>query len=358
VDRTGFQYSSGSGIGGRINKNCGNIVIESGTITATGGKGSAGIGSANQHTCGTITIKGGTVTAKGGYCAAGIGSGYTTTCGNISITGGTVIATGGDFAAGIGSGGDSFCSDITLGGTANVTATKGEYSPYCIGVGYNATVGKKTSGTITIGGTVYYNSSTGTWAAGCESKLKANSFTYPEPKHRLSSAAIDDIGKIVGADGYIYGTKADAIAAGTTAAAMVAYVDDSGHGLAIQLNAYPERIGWDDANTYVEGLTEISGGTWRLPSKEDWQNMFVACAVSGDASAGDMMEPINGFGAKIIATGIGWHYGYYWTSNVNGSNAWQVRVDFIWPDDYLYYYAEFSTLETNLQSNVLGCLAF
>ena len=174
---------SGPGIGGRINEDCGNIVIESGTITATGSYQAAGIGSSEEQSCGTITITGGIVTATGGEFAAGIGNGwYSSNCGNITITGGTVTATGGKLAAGIGGGYDSDCSDITIGGSAYVTATKGEGSPYCIGLGKNGSIGEKTSGTITIGGTVYYDSSTKTWAEGCEDKLKANNFYYPAPR--------------------------------------------------------------------------------------------------------------------------------------------------------------------------------
>ena len=121
---------------------CGNIVIESGTITATG-KG-AGIGSGAYGTCGTITINGGTVTATG--MDAGIGSGYQGSCGNITINGGTVTATTGDTgAAGIGSGAYGTCGTITIGGGI-VTATGATYAAG-IGSGYN---GK--CGAITIGG--------------------------------------------------------------------------------------------------------------------------------------------------------------------------------------------------------------
>ena len=184
TDKQGHQTTSlidsGSGIGGSINEDCGNIVIESGTITATGSYRSAGIGSSEEQSCGTITITGGIVTATGGESAAGIGSAYTSNCGNITITGGTVTATGGRRAAAIGSGEDSFCSDITIGGSAYVTATKGEESPNCIGLGRNGTVGEKTSGTITIGGTKYYDGTTNTWTSEeLENALKAETFTWP-----------------------------------------------------------------------------------------------------------------------------------------------------------------------------------
>ena len=179
-NQTTSSIVSGSGIGGSVNNDCGNIVIESGTITATGSYRSAGIGSSEQQSCGTITITGGIVTATGGESAAGIGSAYTSDCGNITITGGTVTATGGKHAAAIGSGVDSFCSDITIGGSAYVTATKGEGSPYCIGLGKNGTVGEKTSGTITIGGTVYYDGTNKTWTSEeLENALKAETFTWP-----------------------------------------------------------------------------------------------------------------------------------------------------------------------------------
>ena len=179
-NKTTSLIDSGSGIGGSINEDCGNIVIESGTITATGSYRSAGIGSSEEQSCGTITITGGIVTATGGESAAGIGSAYTSNCGNITITGGTVTATGGRRAAAIGSGEDSFCSDITIGGSAYVTATKGEESPNCIGLGRNGTVGEKTSGTITIGGTKYYDGTTNTWTSEeLENALKAETFTWP-----------------------------------------------------------------------------------------------------------------------------------------------------------------------------------
>ncbi len=125
----------------------------SGSLTATGGEGSAGIGSVSHGTCGNITISGGTVTATGGSSAAGIGSGDHGTCGNITISGGTVTATGGALAAGIGSGLNGSCGHINIASTVTrVTAIKGADAPYSIGTGANGTC----SGTFNIGGTDYY----------------------------------------------------------------------------------------------------------------------------------------------------------------------------------------------------------
>ncbi len=113
----------GCGIGGGYEIPSGNIVIEGGTITATGGDWAAGIGGGDNAACGDITITGGTITATGGKEAAGIG--------------------GGEYGADQGS-----CGNITIADTVTcVTATKGEDAPYSIGAGKDAACG-----TVTIGG--------------------------------------------------------------------------------------------------------------------------------------------------------------------------------------------------------------
>ena len=179
-----YEDVYGPGIGGRINNDCGNIRIESGTVNAIGHKRSPGIGSSKEDICGNITITGGTVTATGGDYAAGIGAGegFSARCGNITITGGTVTATGGQEAAGIGCGLNSHCGNITISNSASVTATKGGRAPYSVGIGYNDVVGKPTCGTITIGDTKYYDGTTKTWTSEeLENALKAATFTYPAP---------------------------------------------------------------------------------------------------------------------------------------------------------------------------------
>ena len=147
--------------------------------------------------------------------------------------------------------------------------------------------------------------------------------------------------------------------AGTSGAvAMIAYLgngSDCTNGLAIQLNSSPEWKNWEDAKTYAAGLTAVPGGTWRLPLKEDWQNMFLGCAKSGDASsASDFMNPIAGFKEKIAATGISWQSYLYWSSTASGSNAWDVRVYL----DGSYALAYFYEDDTSYELSVLGCLAF
>ena len=158
---SGYPYSAGIGGGFRIP--CGNIVINSGTITATGGYDAAGIGAgggtvSGTVSCGNITINGGTITATGDGGGAGIGGSYGNACGNITISGGTVLATGGNYAAGIGGGrSNGDCGTITIKSTVtSVTATKGSDAPNSIGSGGE----NGTAITVTIGGTVTGNITT------------------------------------------------------------------------------------------------------------------------------------------------------------------------------------------------------
>ena len=112
------------GIGGDED-NGGNIVIQGGTIRATGGEGAAAIGSLRFRSCGDITISGGTVTASGGEEGAGIGSGLEGSCGNITVSGGTVIAESVVSAAGIGCGHLATCGNISISG-GDVTSRGGD----------------------------------------------------------------------------------------------------------------------------------------------------------------------------------------------------------------------------------------
>ena len=142
--------SFGAGIGGGWSIPCGNIVIEGGTITATGRQTASGIGGGRAASCGNIVIKGGTIKATGGNDASGIGSGSSAGCGNIVIEGGTITASGGILGAGIGGGRKGACGSITITYADKLTATKGQDASCSIGKGNNGTCG-----TVTIGRNVY-----------------------------------------------------------------------------------------------------------------------------------------------------------------------------------------------------------
>ena len=144
---TASGNGNSAGIGGGFKIACGNIVIEGGTITATGGWG-AGIGGGYDAPCGIIHIAGGNVVSTGSNGSAGIGGGYnpegTThgSCGDIIITGGTITATGGDNGAGIGGGNKVPCGNISLMGGL-IVATGGKNAAG-IGGGWMASCGNIT----------------------------------------------------------------------------------------------------------------------------------------------------------------------------------------------------------------------
>ena len=146
-----YYGNGGAGIGGGLNINCGNIIINGGNITATGGGQSPGIGGGIGvgSSCGNITINGGTINATGGPGGAGIGCGQggsaPSSCGNITISGGIITAQGGYGAAGIGNGFAGGCDNVTINNTVTkVTARMGDYDASILA-----------QNKVTIGGTVY-----------------------------------------------------------------------------------------------------------------------------------------------------------------------------------------------------------
>ena len=129
----------GAGIGGGYDKinnlliNCGQIVIEGGSVEAYGGYQAAGIGSGYHGSCEGITINGGSVRSFGGNEGAGIGTGSFGLCPFITINGGVIYGFGNGYASGIGIGYRGNCGSISIGaGITEVTAHKGEWANNCI----------------------------------------------------------------------------------------------------------------------------------------------------------------------------------------------------------------------------------
>ena len=204
---------------------------------------------------------------------------------------------------------------------------------------------------------VLFNSGYASWTSvneDLDGPVRACLAFGPARGHALASSAV---GEIVGSDGLAYyASDKNDLPSGVTAVAMIAYKSETaGESLAIQLNASPASMSWSDACNY-SSYPSITGnpGTWRLPSKADWQNMFVGCAKDGDDSdaSDNKLDPIAGFKEKIGATGITWQSGVYWSSTDSGSDAWRVDVHF----ESGNAYASFGLGNTSYL--VLGCLAF
>ena len=161
---------------------------------------------------------------------------------------------------------------------------------------------------------------------------------YENPK-ALSAVTTDDIGKIIGSDGNIHVLHWD-LPEGVSPVGMIASVS-SGHGLAIAMDwikvqaetdwggyEIRGRFSWDNSAYYNDGKTateifqnwatnnEVSFGTWRIPSKDEYQNMILSCRIDGDATmASDYNMISNGFRTKLKEAGVRvYNYYDYWTN--------------------------------------------
>ena len=273
--------NDGAGIGGNYGASCGNIVIEGGTINATGPGSCAGIGSGKEGSCGTITITGGTIIATGGNNAAGIGSGAKVSCGTITITGGNITATGGNDAAGIGSGKEGSCGNISISGSAQVTATGGTYAAG-IGSGNTDQVAV-TCGDITISGSAQVTATGGRYAAGIGNG-HAN-----QAANTCGDISINGSAKVTATGG----SEAAGIGSGWTyqAANTCGAISISGSAQVTATGGtYVAGIGSgngynDGSNIYVSscGAISITGGTIEATGiGSGWYGKFTSISITKD----------------------------------------------------------------------------
>ena len=322
------QDDGAAGIGGGYGVPCGNIEIQGGDITATGEIMCAGIGGGGEAACGNITISGGTIKATGGSNGAGIGSGGdsdgNSSCGNITISGGTITATSLYAAAGIGSGLAGTCGTITItDGVTQVTATKGGYAKHSIGAGADDGGSKSSCGKVTIGGTEYWDGTA--YKNGGDTYLTTATLTYPVTYPvALSAVTSDYVGSVVTTDGYVYASEGD-VPTGKTAAAKIAYVSSTGHGLALALadEMGSTTMQWLDAkNACSEHTPTVSGRAWSLPTKDQWNNMLT--------TAGSYSKLHDNFGLEIGTNP------YYWSITETEGNlkAWVLMGGSSWQWGY------------------------
>jgi len=263
-----------------------------GSLTANAtGTGSAGIGGGYQGgysyagiNCGNIIIESGTITATGN--AAGIGGGAYGTCGTITINGGTVTATGGDYAAGIGSGYDGTCGDITISsGVTSVEATMGYEAEAPIGKGKNS----NGCGSISIDGTTSWTAGTATthytWDVSTVKDARNEdvtrwTLTKKMERKELRAVTASEIGWVVGSDGKAYKDKTK-LPSGVTARAVIGHyyarvavafaLEDAKD---IQNHTTFTRAEAGDAVTYWGTLYPISGQSWVLGNCDYWGYFF------------------------------------------------------------------------------------
>lgn len=157
--------------------------------------------------------------------------------------------------------------------------------------------------------------------------------------HALSAAVVGDV---VGSDGQAYdGTDYNNLPTGVTAVAKVCYVD-GGHGLALALaDESSSKMTWNTAQSTCSGKTPtITGGTWKLATQAEWENMITA--------AGDFASLRDGFSS---VGGTNMQSDYYWSSTTTGYDC-AYGCNFFdggWLDDYRDDYTT---------EYVRACLAF
>ena len=204
------SFGAGIGGGGYSGPSCGNIVIEGGIITATGGQYAAGIGSSTEKSCGNITISGGTVIAYGHDGAAGIGSGFhESSCGNVTISGTARVTAScasdhietydynGGAGIGSGYGPNSHCGDITIMGGI-VTATGG-YDAAGIGSGTKSTDDNYCGNISITGGTITAEGKNFGAGIGSGYRTQCGTITIGSGIIRVSATSNNDLAKCIGA---------------------------------------------------------------------------------------------------------------------------------------------------------------
>ena len=154
-----------------------------------------------------------------------------------------------------------------------------------------------------------------------------------------------DIGKVICTDGSIYAKVSD-VPTGKTAAAMIAYIDmENKNGLALALSDEGSSMTWSDAITACEGKSAVAGGTWVLPSKEQWEKMG---ALDSDATTATALR--DGFSS---VDGTNMQSGAYWSSTENSTNVNKA---------YRYYFTNGYYWENNVNKTVnnyvRACLTF
>jgi hypothetical protein len=159
--------------------------------------------------------------------------------------------------------------------------------------------------------------------------------TAPTPALNLTSP---DVGEVIGDDGKNYDYYW--LPGGVTAVAKICYVSGS-HGLALALTD-EGFMDWITAVSRCAAHTPVfTNGTWRLPSKDEWNNMINA--AGGHTALRDGFSSVGGSNLRS---------GGYWSS-------WDDYSDLAW-----YYYfgdnGSWNWKEKDNWSSIIAraCLAF
>jgi hypothetical protein len=151
------------------------------------------------------------------------------------------------------------------------------------------------------------------------------------PALNLTSPAV---GQVIGDDGKNYDYAS--LPGGVTAVAKICYVSGS-NGLALAL-ADEGQMNWSTAiSTCAAHTPAFTGGTWKLASKDEWDNMI---NVAGFATLRDGFTSVGGSNLES---------GLYWSSSER--NASLARY-------YSFFNGSWSITNKDSDNQVRACLAF
>ena len=129
-----------------------------------------------------------------------------------------------------------------------------------------------------------------------------------------------DKGRVVCTDGSIYDNVSAAKADGKTAVAMIAYLDtENNKGLALALADESDWMAWSTAISTCSAKTPtVTGGTWKLATKDEWDLMISA--------AGSYNALHEGF-SSVGGTNMQWSSTYYYWSSTeyDSGRAWNYK---------------------------------
>ena len=239
------------------------------------------------------------------------------------------------------------------------------------GGGFTLTISRPFTGTIDMNGEYEYQGSTYEWdpeigdyvetpATFTESYCISISVPGYEPEPELSAivATSGDVGKVIGANGRLYWNAEEATTSGTTAEAMIAYLDMTNRtGLAIALADAGTRTRIREAaDTVANGWApnhNVAHADWRLPSLADWRLIFAGCGGENPDSALTANTAYNaGSIGEMLQTAGGTAFSStdpYASSTGEGSQTW--CFDF-------HTVTFLKIVTTRGIANVRACLAF
>ena len=151
------------------------------------------------------------------------------------------------------------------------------------------------------------------------------------------------VGQVIGSDGKNY--PAASVPSGVTKVAMIAYVSGS-NGLAIAL-ADEGSLNWETAVTTAAAHTPVfSNGTWKLPSEDEWKQMFSANGGDNTECTGLNTAITTAGGTTLQESTI------YWSSSVANPGVDAYGVHLFGGNTHWY------TVDENSNQRVRACLAF